>query len=48
MRKGENMKDTCKTCKHCHPSYKSNVCCKDNRQKKVKLNDSCKDWKEKQ
>ena len=42
------MKNTCKTCKHCHPTYKGYVCCKDNRQKRVKLKDTCGEWKEKE
>ena len=39
------MKNTCKNCKYCNPSYKSYVCCKDSRQKKVKLTDKCEKWK---
>ena len=41
------MKEICKNCEHCRATYKSFYCDKDRKQKKVKLQGTCEDWREK-
>ena len=36
------MKETCKTCKHCCPSYKGYVC--EVKNKRTKLSGGCEKW----
>ncbi len=38
------MKETCKNCKSCHPTYKGQWC--RIKKKRVKMNDSCDEWTE--
>jgi len=41
------MKEICKNCEHCRASYKSYYCDRNSKQKKVKLQGTCEDWREK-
>lgn len=42
------MKEICKNCIHCKPTYKSYYCDKSTRKKKVKLQETCMEWTGKQ
>ena len=48
------MKEICKNCDYCHPSYKSYVCAFQSRigvgktMKKTSANGTCQNWKEKE
>jgi len=39
------MKEICKNCIHCHPTYKGGMC--EIKNKKIKLNGSCEEWRSK-
>ena len=39
------MKEICKNCESCGPTYKGGFCSK--KKKKVKLSGTCEDWREK-
>lgn len=41
------MKEICKNCAHCKPSYKSYYCDRSAKHKKTKLTATCEEWKEK-
>jgi AcrR family transcriptional regulator len=41
----EGMKQTCKDCEHCKPTYKGGMC--ELKRKKVKLSGTCEDWRKK-
>jgi hypothetical protein len=39
------MKEVCKNCQYCHPTYKGGYC--EIKNKKIKLSAKCDSWKEK-
>ena len=44
---GEKMKEICRNCEHCKPTYKAYYCDVSPKKKKVKLQGSCAEWTEK-